>query len=90
MPKKEVVKPLTRKEKQELRQQIEVAKEALAKDKASRPKKKLSPKQLENLARGRAANPKFKPKNDSLSAKLDRQSRDSSISNGHIAVGYDK
>ena len=36
----------------------------LAKDKATRPKKKLSPKQLENLAKGRMANPKFKARDN--------------------------
>ena len=92
---KEVNKPLTRKERETLKQQIKQAKEMLAKDKETRPKKQLSPKQLENLAKGRALNPKFKAREeapriprDSLIDRLDLQSNASNKSNGHVAVGY--
>ena len=58
----EPIKPLTKTEKQALQDQIASAKAKLAIDKTNRPKRQLTEKQLENLARGRSMNPHFKPK----------------------------
>lgn len=55
-------KRLSRSQRKELKNQISSAKEALKKDKEARPKRKLSEKQLEALAAGRAKNPKLKAK----------------------------
>ena len=83
-------KPLSRKEKQDLVDQIATAKARLATDRLTRPKRKLSEKQLENLRKGREANPYFHPRKptDELSKKLDKQSKASNSSNGHVATGY--
>lgn len=84
-------KSLSRKEKQELEESIANAKAKLAADKLSRPKRKLTQKQLENLRKGREANPHFHPKKASeLSKKLEKSSKASNTSNGHVAVGYGK
>lgn len=53
---------LSRSQRNELKKQISTAKEALKKDKESRPKRQLSEKQLAALAAGRAKNPKLKAK----------------------------
>ena len=92
---------LTRAERKALEEQIRSAKQALLLDKATRPKKQLTQKQLDNLAAGRAKNPKFRPKKEgkkaaptiprgSLTERLEKQSKDGNISNGHIAPGYSK
>ena len=70
-------KALTRKEKAELQEQITNAKKALASDKANRPKRQLTQKQLENLAKGRTMNPRFHPKKEESidsASSLDNQS----------------
>ena len=81
---------LTRAERKALEDQIREAKEALMLDKATRPKRKLTQKQLDNLAKGRAANPNFRPKKSTknLNARLEKQMKDGNASNGHVAVGY--
>lgn len=58
----EMTKPLTTSERKALRAGIEEAKQALAVDKATRPKKKPTQKQLDALAIGRAKNSRFHPK----------------------------
>ena len=52
--------PLTRSEIKALKEQIRSAREALMLDKANRPKRQLTQKQLDNLAKGRALNSKYK------------------------------
>ena len=60
--------PLTKAERIALQDQIASAKARLAVDKQTRPKRQLTAKQLENLRRGREANPHFKPKNKEAAA----------------------
>ena len=68
---------LTRKERQELEESIAAAKAKLAADKATRPKRQLTQKQLDNLARGRSMNPRFHPKKkDDTNNVSDKQSED--------------
>ena len=65
-------KPLSRKEKQDLLDSIANAKQQLAVDKAQRPKRQLTAKQLENLRRGREMNPRFHPKNGKKDSKASK------------------
>lgn len=55
-------KALTPAERKALRAEIKKNKELLAQDRQSRPKRKLTEKQLNALAEGRKKNPKLKPK----------------------------
>ena len=72
MPKADSSKPLTRKEKQDLLDSIASAKQQLANDKAARPKRQLTQKQLDNLAKGRAMNPRFHPKSGKKDSKASK------------------
>ena len=53
---------LTRKEVKALEDSIAAAKAKLEADRATRPKRQLTQKQLDNLARGRSMNQRFHPK----------------------------
>lgn len=69
--------PLSRKERQELQDSIASAKAKLAADKTTRPKRQLTQKQLDNLARGRSMNSRFHPKKkDDSSNVSDKQSEE--------------
>ena len=67
---------LTRKERQALQDQIDSAKAKLEADRANRPKRQLTAKQLENLRRGRELNPHFHPKKDDSKISSDKQSEE--------------
>ena len=67
---------LTRKERQALQDQIDSAKAKLEADRANRPKRQLTTKQLENLRRGRELNPHFHPKKDDSNNDSDKQSEE--------------